>query len=49
LPFMSDRISDIQKTARELMWHYLRPDRKVRLVGVRVSTFVSADKQKTLF
>jgi DNA polymerase IV (DinB-like DNA polymerase) len=49
LPFMSDRISDIQKTARELMWHYLRPDRKVRLVGVRVSTFVSADKQRTLF
>ncbi len=49
LPFMSDRLIDIQKAARELMWHYLRPDRKVRLVGVRVSNFVSADKQKTLF
>ena len=49
LPFMSDRLVDIQKTARELMWQYLRPDRKVRLVGVRVSNFVSADRQKTLF
>ncbi len=48
LPFITNRLQDLKKTARELMHTYLRPDRKVRLVGVRVSNFVSAEKQKTL-
>jgi DNA polymerase IV (DinB-like DNA polymerase) len=48
LPFITNRLQDITKTARELMQVYLRADRKVRLVGVRVSNFVSGEKQKTL-
>ncbi len=48
LPFLTDRLSDIQKTARELIQAYLRPDRKVRLVGIRLSNLVSAEKQKRL-
>jgi DNA polymerase IV (DinB-like DNA polymerase) len=48
LPFITNRIRDLKKTGRELMQTYLRPDRKVRLVGVRVSNFVSGEKQKTL-
>lgn len=48
LPFLTNRIQDLKKTAKELAQAYLRPDRKVRLIGVRVSSFVSAAKQKTL-
>ena len=48
LPFITNRLQDLKKTARELMQTYLSSDRKVRLVGVRVSNFVSAEKQKTL-
>jgi len=48
LPFITNRLRDLKKTARELMRDYLKPDRKIRLVGVRVSNFVSAEKQKTL-
>ena len=48
LPFITNRLQDLKKTARELMQTYLRPDRKIRLVGVRVSNFTSAEKQKTL-
>ena len=48
LPFMTNRPQDLKKTARELLQPYLREDRKIRLIGVRVSTFVSAVKQKTL-
>ncbi len=48
LPFLTDRLSDIQKTARELMQAYLKTDRKVRLVGVRLSNLVSSEKQKKL-
>jgi len=48
LPFITNRLQDMDKTARELIQTYLRPDRKVRLVGIRVSNFVSAEKQKTL-
>lgn len=48
LPFITNRLQDLEKTARELMQAYLRPDRKIRLIGVRVSNFVSAEKQKTL-
>ncbi len=48
LPFPTDRLSDIQKTAQKLMQVYLRPDRKVRLIGVRLSNLVSSEKQKKL-
>ncbi|NWF87402.1 DNA polymerase IV [Candidatus Bathyarchaeota archaeon] len=48
LPFITNRLQDLKKTGRELMQAYLRPDRKVRLVGVRVSSLISAEKQKTL-
>lgn len=48
LPFITNRLQDLKKASRELIQTYLRPERKVRLVGVRVSNFVSAEKQKTL-
>ena len=48
LPFFTDRIKDIQKSARELMQAYLRPDRKIRLIGVRLSNLFSTKKQTRL-
>ena len=48
LPFMTSRLQDLKRTARELVQGYLRPERKVRLIGVRVSNLVSGEKQKTL-
>lgn len=48
LPFLTNRLHDLQKTERELIAGYLGSDRKVRLIGVRVSTLVSGEKQKTL-
>ncbi len=48
LPFLTNRLYDLQKTAKELLSTYLRKDRKVRLIGVRVSSLVSGEKQKTL-
>jgi nucleotidyltransferase/DNA polymerase involved in DNA repair len=48
LPFMTNRSQDLRKTARELLQGYLRNDQKIRLIGVRVSRFVSGEKQKTL-
>jgi DNA polymerase IV (DinB-like DNA polymerase) len=48
LPFLTNRLHDLQKTERELIADYLRKDRKVRLIGVRVSSLVSSEKQRTL-
>jgi DNA polymerase IV (DinB-like DNA polymerase) len=48
LPFMTSRLQDLQKTARDLLQSYLRSDRKIRLIGVRVSSFVKGEKQQTL-
>jgi len=48
LQFMTNRVQDLKKTARELLFPYLSPERRIRLIGVRVSTFVSAEKQQTL-
>lgn len=48
LPFITNRLQDLKRTARELTRSYLRPERKMRLIGVRVSSFTSAEKQKTL-
>ncbi len=49
LPFLTNRLYDLQKTAKEQLAPYLFKNRKVRLIGVRVSNLVSMDKQKTLF
>jgi DNA polymerase IV (DinB-like DNA polymerase) len=48
LPFVTDRLQDLRKTTKELVQDYLRPYRKIRLVGMRVSNFVSTEKQKKL-
>ncbi|MCW4047002.1 MAG: DNA polymerase IV [Candidatus Bathyarchaeota archaeon] len=48
LQFMTNRTQDLQKTARELLQPYLRSERKVRLIGVRVSSLIKGEKQKTL-
>ncbi len=48
LPFLTNRLYDLQKTERELLSGYLQADRKIRLIGVRVSNLVSSEKQKTL-
>jgi DNA polymerase IV (DinB-like DNA polymerase) len=48
LPFITNRLQDLQKTAKELLKAYLKHDRKIRLIGVRVSSFVKGEKQKTL-
>jgi nucleotidyltransferase/DNA polymerase involved in DNA repair len=48
LPFITNRLQDVGKAARELLLPYLKPDRKIRLVGLRVSNLVSSEKQRTL-
>jgi DNA polymerase IV (archaeal DinB-like DNA polymerase) len=48
LPSMTNHVQDLKKTARELIRSYFRPERKIRLIGVRVSNFTSNQKQTTL-
>jgi len=48
LPFLSNRLKDIQKTCHELIKAFLQPNRKIRLVGAKASKLVSSEKQKTL-
>jgi len=48
LPSPTNRLQDIQKTTRELIEKYLHQGRMIRLIGVRVSNFVSHKEQKTL-
>jgi len=48
LPFLTNRLYDLQKTSKELLAFYLCNRRRVRLIGVRVSSLVSMEKQKTL-
>jgi DNA polymerase IV (DinB-like DNA polymerase) len=48
LPLITNQLEDLKKTSRELLQTYLRQDRKIRLIGVRVSNFTSAEKQRTL-
>jgi len=48
LPFLTDRLSDIQRTVRDLTQTHLQQNRKVRLVGVKLSNLVSSEKQKKL-
>jgi hypothetical protein len=42
-------VEDLKKTVRELLMPYLDPERKMRLIGVKVSSLVNYEKQKTLF
>ncbi len=49
LPRLTNRVEDLKKTAKELLLPYLYTERKMRLIGVRVSSLVSCEKQKTLF
>jgi len=48
LPLITNRLEELKKTSKELLQTYLKADRKIRLIGVRVSNFTSAEKQKTL-
>jgi DNA polymerase IV (DinB-like DNA polymerase) len=48
LPHMTNRLHDLKKASRELIQPYFTPDRKIRLISVRVSNFTSTEKQKTL-
>jgi DNA polymerase IV (DinB-like DNA polymerase) len=48
LPLITNRLQDLKRTSRELMKDYLRLDRKIRLIGLRVSNFTSTEKQKRL-
>jgi len=48
LPFITNRLQDLKKTVKELIQAYLKPERKIRLVGVKVSNLISAEKQKSL-
>jgi len=48
LPFLTSRLEDFRKAAHELMQPYLLPERRIRLIGARVSSLVSAEKQTRL-
>jgi DNA polymerase IV (DinB-like DNA polymerase) len=44
----TDSFQDLQKTFRKLIKIYYRKNRKIRLVGIRVSNLTSKKGQKTL-
>jgi len=46
--FFTDNLQSLRKTANELIQPYIGKDRKIRLVGVRVSNFTSSKEQRTL-
>jgi DNA polymerase IV (DinB-like DNA polymerase) len=48
LPFFTDRKKDIQKNAGDLLEDYLVVDRKIRLIGVKLSNLMSTKKQMRL-
>jgi DNA polymerase IV (DinB-like DNA polymerase) len=48
LPFFTDRLRDVLKSARDLVQTNLRPDRNIRLIGVRLSNLFSTEKQMRL-
>jgi DNA polymerase IV (DinB-like DNA polymerase) len=48
LRLYADSLQSLRKTARELLQPYFSRNRKVRLIGARVSNFASRKKQKTL-
>ena len=48
LAYMTNRLQHLQKISRDLLKPYFKQERKIRLIGVRVSNFVKGEKQKTL-
>ncbi len=48
LSYMTNHPRDLQKTARKLLNPYLAKNLRIRLIGVRASSFVKGEKQKTL-
>jgi len=48
LPFLTNRLYDLAKTEKELLVACLQSNRKIRLIGVRVSSLESREKQRTL-
>jgi len=48
LPFLTNRLEDIEKNARRLLQPYLESEKRIRLVGVKVSNLFSGEKQKKL-
>ena len=48
LPFLTNRLYDLEKTEKELLAAYLHRERRIRLIGVRVSSLESREKQRTL-
>ena len=48
LGFFTDRLKDIKKSSRDLVQDYLRCDRQLRLIGVRLSNLLSTEKQTRL-
>lgn len=48
LPLFTDRLKDIQKSAKDLIQDYLCPDRKIRLIGIKLSNLFSTKNQTRL-
>lgn len=48
LAFFTSNLKSLQKAARELIQQYLSKNKKVRLLGVRVSNLISSEEQRTL-
>jgi DNA polymerase IV (DinB-like DNA polymerase) len=48
LAYMTNCSHHAQKISQELLKPYFKHNRKIRLIGVRVSNFVKGEKQKTL-
>jgi DNA polymerase IV (DinB-like DNA polymerase) len=48
LPYFTDRLKDIQKSAKELVQDYLQPNRKIRLIGIKLSNLLSTEHQTRL-
>ncbi|MCW4015223.1 MAG: DNA polymerase IV [Candidatus Bathyarchaeota archaeon] len=48
MSFFTDRLKDIQKTGKELAQNYLHPNRRIRLIGIKLSNLFSTEKQTRL-
>jgi len=46
---LTNRVEDLKRTAKALLLSCLESERKMRLIGVRVSNLESCEKQQTLF
>jgi len=48
LPYFTDRLKDIKKSSKDLSYDYLILNRKIRLIGARLSNLFSIKKQTRL-